>query len=160
MRTARRRGKLRGGLALIEMLVVVVIVALIAGLVYPASVRGLESIRLSSATTEVAALLNGALERAERKQTAIEITIDKPHNAILLRSAEAGFERALALPSGVFIDMVLPELPSDLTGIRTVMVYPGGTPPRIAIRLASANGAKRLIRIDPITGVPQIERLG
>lgn len=142
------------------MLVVMVLIAIMAGLAYPASVRGMESIRMASATDEVAVMLNSAIERAERKQTAVEITIDKPRNAIVLRSAEPNFERVLELPQGVMIDAVLPPMPSDVTGVRSVMVYPGGTAPRIGVQLTNTRGAKRIIRIDPITGVPQVERIG
>lgn len=153
------------GLALIEIIVVVVLVALIAGLTYPATIRGLESIRLATASDEVAAFLNGALERADRKQTAVEITISKARNLLVMRSAEPGFERVLTMPDGVAIQAVLPEVPlsnefAAEPGIRTVLIYPGGTAPRIAVQLGNSRGVRRIISIDPVTGVPRIEKHG
>jgi hypothetical protein len=36
---------------------------------------------------------------------------------------------------------------------------PGGVPPRIGVELRNSRGSRRIVRVDPITGVPQIEIL-
>jgi hypothetical protein len=41
-----------------------------------------------------------------------------------------------------------------------VIVLPGGTVPRLGVVLANVRGDRRLVQIDPITGVPRIERPG
>src|SRR5450755_855149 len=146
------------------MIVVMTIIAIMAGAVYPSVSSSLDGIRLSSSADEIVAFLNGAVERANRRQVPVEVAIDKASNAIVLHSTEAGFERRYDLSPSVTIQSILPELPANATSgsnnnsVRRFYVYPGGTPPRIGILIANHNGAQRLIRIDPITGAPQIER--
>jgi len=127
--------------------------------VYPSVSSSLDGIRLSSSADEIVAFLNGAVERANRHQVPVEILIDKGANMIVLHSTEARFERRYELSSSVAIQSVLPEIPGgEKPPIRRFYVYPGGTAPRIGVLIANRNGAQRLIRIDPITGAPQIER--
>ena len=146
-------------------MVVMTIIAIMAGAVYPSVSSSLDGIRLSSSADEIVAFLNGAVERANRRQVAVEVSIDKEANLIVLHSTEPGFERRYELSPSVTIQAITPDLPvsatSGASGNRTVRrfyVYPGGTAPRIGLLIANRNGAQRLIRIDPITGAPQIER--
>ena len=64
------------------------------------------------------------------------------------------------LPANILIKAILPEPvggPGD-NRPRRFYVYPGGTVPRVGVLLANRTGAQRLVRIDPITGAPRIER--
>jgi hypothetical protein len=142
------------------MMVVVTIVAIMAGAVYPSVASSLDGIRLSTSADEIVAFLNGAVERANRKQVAVEVAIDKAAGSIILHSTEAGFERQYQLPPNLTIVSIEPELPvqGSNRSSRRFYIYPGGTVPRIGIGIANRNGALRLIRIDPITGAPKIER--
>jgi prepilin-type N-terminal cleavage/methylation domain-containing protein len=151
----------RRGVTLIEMMVVVAIMALIAGISFPAVTSGIESMRLSQATRSVVQFLNAGLNRAERRQSVVEITISRADNALWLRSTEAGYEKKLDLPEGVRIVDVLPSM-SDIPGadaelIRTFAIFPGGTTPRFGVRLVNRRGAQRVVSVDPITGVPRVE---
>jgi hypothetical protein len=38
------------------------------------------------------------------------------------------------------------------------MVYPGGAVPRVGVEIVNARGVHRIVRVDPITGVPRIEQ--
>ena len=79
--------------------------------------------------------------------------------ATAFQGGEPGFERKLALPDGISIVSVAPQPPEgDQNAPRRFMLYPGGTVPRIAIEIANARNARRTVRIDPITGVPQVEQ--
>jgi prepilin-type N-terminal cleavage/methylation domain-containing protein len=147
----------RRGVTLIEMVTVVAIIGIMAGVLFPAVTAGLDSIRLASAADSLAAYLNGALNRAERRQQVVEIAISTRENTLWLRSSEPGFERKLELPDGIRIEAVLPALPEDSGETRRVIVMPGSTPPRIAIQIVSRRGARRVVRVDPMTGVPHIE---
>ena len=147
------------GITILEMMVVVAIISLMAGLMYPSITSGLDGIKLNSATDEVAAFLNGALERAQRKNVPIEVTFLKAENAIILRSTERGFERRLQLTEGIRLEKILPEVSADTIAPRVYVIYPGGTVPRIGVQITSVQGRRRIIRIDPITGAPLIERL-
>lgn len=142
----------RRGVTLIEMMIVVAIIGLMVGVTFPAVSSGVESLRLTSATDNVASFLNGALNRAERRQQVMEITISKEENKLTLRSTEPGYVRDLTMPSGVSITAFRPETPR-------IYLYPGGSVPRLTLELTNSRGAKKAVRVDPITGVPEIENL-
>ena len=146
------------GITLIEMLAVVAIISLILGITFPSAMAGLDGIRLSGAAGDVAAFLNGALNRAERRQQVVEVSIAARERTLWLHSTEPGFERKMTLPDGISIVAILPRPLEEVPDPRNFIVLPGGTPPRIGVELASQRGARRLVRVDPITGVPRIER--
>ena len=98
------------GVTLIEMLIVVALIGLLAGITFPAVSSGLDSLRLTSASDSLVNFLNAALNRAERRQQAVEVTISKAENALWLRSTEPGLVRKLELPDGIAIVSVLPRL--------------------------------------------------
>jgi type II secretory pathway pseudopilin PulG len=140
------------------MLIVVAIVGLIAGISFPAVSSGVDSLRLASGADGIVSFLNGALNRAERRQEPMEITISPKENAMWVRSVEPGFERRVEMPSGVTIEAVLPKLPEEPEGgLRRIVIMPGGTAPRIGIQIANRKGTRRVVRVDPITGVPRVE---
>ena len=147
------------GVTLIEMLIVVALVSLIAGISFPAVSAGLESIRLTSASGSLVSFFNGALNRAERRQQVIEISISIQENAVWLYSTEPGFERRLEMPDGIRIQAVWPRLPVETGEPRRFLVMPGSTVPRFGVEIANRRGSRRLVRVDPITGVPEIERV-
>lgn len=145
------------GVTLIEMLIVITLIALMAGISYPAIGAGLDGLRMASASDSISTFLSVGLNRAERREQLIEITISKPDNALFLRSAD-GFERRLDMPAGVRIADVLPETPADPDAPRRFLLYPGGALPRIGVHIVSSRGAQRTVWVDPITGVPGVER--
>lgn len=134
------------GVTLIEMLVVVAIVAIITGISFPAMTSGLDSIRMKSSADSAAAFLNGAMNRVDRRQEVLELVVDPKQNELVLLSTEPGFRRALELPPSI-------KLMGDE---RHVMLMPGGAPPRVVIALSDIKGRHKLIRLDPITGVPLV----
>lgn len=144
------------GVTLVEMIAVVAIVGLIAAISFPAISSGLESIRLAAASDSIAAFLNAGLNRAERRQHGMEITVSIAENKLSMRSTEPGFERTLAMPEGVTIERVHPVQPGIEEASRHFYVYPGGTVPRIGVEVANRRGARRIVRVDPMTGVPQV----
>ena len=139
------------------MLVVVAIIALLAGISFPAISAGLDSVRLSSATNSVVSFLNAALNRAERRQQVMELLISPREGTLALRSNEPGFERNLKMPDGVRIEDILPKISEEPSGPRRFLILPGGTAPRIGIQLGNVRGARRIVRVDPATGMPQVE---
>jgi prepilin-type N-terminal cleavage/methylation domain-containing protein len=149
-----RRGQNERGVTLIEMLIVVTIIALVAGLSLPSISSGLDSIRLRSASDSIVSLLNTSLDRADRRQQAIEILISPHDNSISARSADQSFTRRLDLSDPVRIATVQPAVEADPNQPRRFLIYPGGAVPGISINLATTSGHKRTVAIDPITGVP------
>jgi prepilin-type N-terminal cleavage/methylation domain-containing protein len=144
------------GVTLIEMMIVVVLIALVAGISYPAVGSGIDSLRLSSAADSVASLLLSAVNRAERRQELMEISISRNENAVA--ALGVNYQKRLDMPEGVAIAEVLPALPVDGSLPRRFLLYPGGAAPRIGVRLTNTRGGQRLVSLDPITGIPRIER--
>lgn len=151
----------RRGVTLVEMMVVVAIIAAMAGLVYPAVASGLETLRLNQAAGSVVALFNEAVGRADRRQEVVELAILTRQRRMTLRSSDPRFQRDVALPDGVSILSVQPEPPEpDPEGVRRFMLYPGGAPPRVAVELVNSRRSRRIVRLDPIVGSSRIERPG
>jgi len=153
----RRTAKGRAGITLIEMLIVVALVSLLAGVSFPAIGAGLESLRLVSAANQVAAFFNTALNRAERRQQVVQVLVLPQQGLLRMRSTEPGFERTLELSEGVRIAAVLPERPYREEQGRSFLLLPGGVAPRVTIVLGNRRGGRRLVSLDPITGAPHIE---
>ena len=148
----------RRGVTLVEMLIVVAIIGLIAGISFPAVSSGIDSLRLASASDSLVSFLNGALNRAERRQQPVEVSISSRENAVYLTTS-AGFLRKLEMPPGVTIQAVWPKLPGEPEGPRRILLLPGGTAPGIGIEIRNRKGMRRIVRVNPMTGVPEIERL-
>ena len=147
------------GITLVEMVVVMTLLGLLVGIAVPSIAGGLDALRLSTASDSLVSFFNAALNRTERRQQAVEITISKADNTLRMRSVEPGFSKALELPAGVTIRAVLPEWPQEEQGPRYILLYPGGALPSFGVEIASPRGGRRVVRVDPITGVPQIQRL-
>jgi len=139
------------------MLVVVAIISLVVGLALPAINSGLDTLRLNSGVTAVVSLFNSGLSRAERSQEAVQISISQHDNALWINAPAAKYQRRIDMPEGVTITRVLPpELTPGDTGVRDFFLYPGGSVPRFGIELRNRRGQKRMVSVDPITGVPRI----
>jgi prepilin-type N-terminal cleavage/methylation domain-containing protein len=146
------------GITLIEMLIVMAIVALLAGLSYPSVSAGLDSLRLRSTSDAIIGFLNTALARAETRQQVVEILISPADGAMTARSGDHGFYKSLEIANPMKILSVQPALAADLEEqgqTRRFLVYPGGSVPKITIEIGNSNGRKRFVSIDPVTGVPQ-----
>src|SRR5205823_4410205 len=144
------------GITLIELLVVVMIASLIVGVSFPAVTSGIDSLRLNSACNGVVSFVNAGLSRAERREQVVEVTISKTENALMLRSTDPGFTRRFAMPEGVTITKILPELPEETDVPRIFMLYPGGTVPPFGVVLTNARHMQRLVQVDAMTGVAVI----
>jgi type II secretory pathway pseudopilin PulG len=130
-----------------EMLIVVTIIGLMIGISFPSVSAGLDGIRLKSAADSTTSFLNSAMNRAERRQQAMQVILSPKENSIQVYSNDPGFARKLEMPSGISIAGDEP---------REFMLMPGGTVPRITIDLVNHRGAHKLVRLDPITGVPEV----
>jgi prepilin-type N-terminal cleavage/methylation domain-containing protein len=143
---------MKAGVTLIEMLIVVMIIGIIAGVSFPAMTAGLAGVRLSSASGSAASFLTAAMNRVERREQAAAIVITPKENQIAVYTAASGNkpDTALQMPQGVTIEGDAP---------RRFLLQPGGTFPRITLVLRNEKGSRRSVRIDPATGVPDIRRV-
>jgi len=142
------------------MLVVVTLIGLLAGLSYPAASAGLDSVRIASSSDDVATFLNGAVNRAERRQVPVEVDILPKDNRLTMQSTEPGFQRVLQLPDGITLEGVVPVVdngePGPAPPFRMILM-PGASVPGIGVQLSNRHGARRIVRLDPMTGFPRVE---
>ena len=134
------------GVTLLELIVVLAIIGLLVGVTLPSTTSGLSSYRLKAAAGDVATFMTSALNRAERHEQMMEIIVYPKLNKLELDSSEPGYARTLNLPEGISIAGENP--------LRIVLM-PGSAPPRVAIDLFNDRGAHRIVRLDPVTGVPE-----
>ena len=137
----------------------VALVAMIAGLSYPAVNSGLDTLRLRSTSDSIVSFMNIALDHADRRQQAVEVLISPRENLLLSRTADLGFSRRVDLPSQIHIVSVQPALAiaTNLDETRRFLLYPGGSVPRIGVEIATAQGRRRMVSVDPVTGSPRAE---
>jgi len=142
----------QSGVTLIEMLIVVMIIAAIAGVSFPALTAGLASVRLSSASGTVASFLTSSMNRVDRREEAAAIVISPTDNTLAVYTAASGEkpDRTVGLPQGISIEG---------SESRRVLLLPGGTVPRVTVVLRNEKGARRSVEVDPVTGVPSIKRV-
>src|SRR5271165_2710882 len=86
IRSVGRISSSRRGVTLIELMVVVALISLMVGISFPAITSGIDSLRLNAATNGVVSFLNSGLDRAERRQQMVEITVSKSANSLDMRS--------------------------------------------------------------------------
>ena len=136
------------------MIMVLAIVGMITAISFPSVTSGLDSVRLSSASDSIASFLNAGLNRAERRQTPVEINISIAENKIRVISDSV---RELNMPETIRIVRIHPVLPTgeragaehhSLSEWRDSAFWRGDRKPK---------GIHRIVRVDPITGVPQVE---
>lgn len=154
---AQRRNQ--RGVTLIEALIVVALIAMIAAVSFPAISAGLDTLRLRSASDSIVSFLNIALDRADRRQQAVEVVISPRENILLSRTADLGFSRRMEIPAQIHIVSVRPALPTlvDPEEPRRFLLYPGGSVPGIGVEISTLQGRKRMVSVDPVTGSPRSE---
>jgi prepilin-type N-terminal cleavage/methylation domain-containing protein len=143
------------GITLIEMLIVMTLIALVAGLSYPSAASGVESLRLRSVSDSVVSFLNTAIDRASRREQVIEVWISPHDNVMIARSPDLAFSRRLEIPDTFRITAVLPPAEVNPGEPRRFLLYPGAAAPRIGVEISNSAGRKRMISIDPFTGLPK-----
>jgi prepilin-type N-terminal cleavage/methylation domain-containing protein len=145
----------RRGVSLLELLIVVTLIALVAGLSYPSVASGLDALRLRSASNAIVGFLNSVLDHADRRQQVVEIRISPKENSMVARAADSSFVRRLDMPDMIQIVSVWPTVQPGLNDPRRFLIYPGGTVPAIGVEIATREGHRRIVSVDPMTGVPQ-----
>jgi prepilin-type N-terminal cleavage/methylation domain-containing protein len=158
IRRAAESGRSRAaGVTLLELLIVMTLMGLLAGLSYPSMAAGIDSLRLRSASNGIVGFFNTAIDRAQRRQQVVEITIIPRENAMVARTPDLAFYRRFELADSIRIVAVEPRVGISPDEPQRFLCYPGGTAPRVRVEIANPSGRRRMVSLDPITGVPQAE---
>jgi hypothetical protein len=128
------------------MVIVMAIISVIVAIAFPSASAGLDSIRLRSAADSVVGFLNIALTRTDRRQEPTEIIVSPSEGSLSMFTADPNFVKKLQLPDGIKMAGTEPK---------RFLLMPGGAPPTLDLDLSNPRGAHKIVRIDPITGVPQ-----
>ena len=156
--SAGSRTNRTAGITLVEMMVVVGIIGIITALAAPSMSAGLDSVRMASATDNVASFLNSAVNRAERRQQPVAVVISPKENRILMYTNEPGFTRELKMPDGIALEGVLPIDPGGgPQDDYRLMLLPGASVPGMGVQLINSRKNRRVVRLDPMTGYPRVE---
>jgi type II secretory pathway pseudopilin PulG len=155
--TLRRR---EGGITLMETMVVVFLIALLAAISFPAVTSGIDSLRMRQATDTISSVLNQCLQRAERQQTPVELTFDRTDNALYVGGMGPAPVKRIPLPQGIVIAAILPPAPLGDDLRRQILLMPGAVVPRIGVLLVNGKGQRRIVSVDPITGIPVVTTPG
>jgi prepilin-type N-terminal cleavage/methylation domain-containing protein len=142
----------QSGVTLLELMIVVTIIAIVAGVSFPSITSGLASLRLNTASGSVASFLTSSMNRVDRHEEAAAIVVLPKENRLVVFTASSGEKpaRTIEMPQGIRIEGEEP---------RRYLFQPGGTVPRMTVVLRNDKGARRSIQIDPITAVPDIRRI-
>ena len=140
------------GVTLLELLIVVTIIGIVAGVSFPSVTSGLSGLRLQTASGSVASFLTSSMNRVDRREEAAAIVVSPQENRLAVFTANSGDTptRTMQMPQGIRIEGEEP---------RRYLFMPGGTVPRMTVILRNDKGARRSIQIDPVTAVPDIKRI-
>jgi len=148
----------RRGVTLLEMLIVVALIGLLAGITFPAVTSG--SIRCGSTRPPARWwVVQRSADSRRPAPASVEVAIFHPGTDAVAAFQPAGFEKEVVLPPGISILSIQPEPLQPEDGPRRFLLYPGGAAPRLEVVIANAKNARRAVRLDPITGVATVRAL-
>lgn len=135
---------MRRGYTLIETTVVLLVLALAAGVAAPAIGRGLDAIRLRAEVAGVASFLRAARERAITQHHALDVRIDEAGRTLTLN---AGDEDVRAVRH-----LSLLHIEADPRAARTVTFFAYGLSTGGRFRLEAPGPVVYVVTVSPLTG--------
>jgi len=134
----------RRGYTLIETTVVLLVLALAAGVAAPAIGRGLDAIRLRAEVAGVASFLRAARERAITQHHALDVRIDEAGRTLTLNAGDEDV-RAVRHLSVLHIE-------ADPRVARTVTFFAHGLSTGGRFRLEAPGPVVYVVTVSPLTG--------
>ena len=141
---------MRRGYTLIETTVVLLVLALAAGLAAPAIGRGLDTIRLRAEVAGVASFLRAARERAITQHHALDVRIDEAGRTLTLNAGDEDV-RAVRHLSVLHIE-------ADPRAARTVTFFAYGLSTGGRFRLEAPGPVVYVVTVSPLTGCVSTRR--
>jgi prepilin-type N-terminal cleavage/methylation domain-containing protein len=134
----------RRGYTLIETTVVLLVLALAAGVAAPAIGRGLDAIRLRAEVAGVASFLRAARERAITQHHALDVRIDEAGRTLTLKAGDEDV-RAVRHLSVLHVE-------ADPRAARTVTFFAYGLSTGGRFRLEAPGPVVYVVTVSPLTG--------
>jgi prepilin-type N-terminal cleavage/methylation domain-containing protein len=145
------------GFTLLELLIVVLIIALVLAVSYPALSRGSIALHLRTTARDVLNTFRYAREKAVTEQTGMRVTVDKENQKLILANDLGDGSREYVLPHDVKIQRIALAGNAIEEGSMIVRFRPNGSSDKAEILLQSGTGSLLRIVSDPITGGARIE---
>jgi general secretion pathway protein H len=146
-----RSGNAARGFTLLEMLLVLTIAVIAMALVVPNFSKGLDSVRLQSASREIASSLRYLRGHAVSKNKQAEFNIDVKNNVYRI----TGRNKTYSIPKAIGIRLITADTEISDENQGTIRFYPDGSSTGGRVTLEAGN-RKRLVDVNWLTGHVEI----
>jgi prepilin-type N-terminal cleavage/methylation domain-containing protein len=145
------------GFTLLELMIVVIVMALVLSVSYPALSRGTTALHLRATGRDILNAFRYAREKAVTEQTGMKIRVDREKQALFLTDDLDEGNRAYFLPGDVKIERVAQNGSEIVNGPLVIRFLPNGSSEDAEILLKSSTGSSLRIISDQVTGGARIE---
>jgi prepilin-type N-terminal cleavage/methylation domain-containing protein len=147
------------GFTLLELLIVMALLGVLTAVAYPSIGRGMGTLRLRTASREIAAAIRLARSKALREQQAYYLQFDIDKGEVELSSEDLKYQRSFSLPEGVVFRRValLGEDNGPYSSDRAYYFAPNGLGENIEVMIANSHGRQMKIIQSSMVSSPKIE---
>jgi prepilin-type N-terminal cleavage/methylation domain-containing protein len=143
------------GFTLLELVVVILVLSLVAGISLPAMMRGRTAFQLRASGREVVNLFRYAREKAISEQMPLKVVVDRGQQNLVLSDEFGGNARSTRLPNHVTIARLFLEGREVQNEALTIRFLPNGSAEEAQVELRADGSSLRVIT-DPLTGGARI----
>ena len=147
------------GFTLLELLIVMAVLGVLTAVAYPSIGRGMGTLRLRTASREIAAAIRLARSKALREQQAYYLQFDLRKGQVGLSSEDLKYQRSFSLPEGVVFRRaaLLGEDSGPFSTDRVYYFAPNGLGENIEVIIANSHGRQMRIIQNSMVSSPKIE---
>jgi prepilin-type N-terminal cleavage/methylation domain-containing protein len=149
--------EVKRGYTLIEVAVVLLVLALTAGVIVPAAGRVADTVRIRAQVSGVAAFLRLAREQAVTRQRAFTVQLDPDAHALVLSQAGDGGADSVRATRSLAPDV---QVEGDQPAGRRITFYPHGLSSGGRLRIEAPGPRVYMVTVDVLTGRVRTEREG
>ena len=150
------------GFTLLELLIVMALLGVLTAVVYPSIGRGMSTLRLRTASRQIAAAIRLARSKALREQQTYFLQFDVRKGRVDLSSEDLKYQRSFSLPEGIVFRRVASS--GEDNGLdstdRAYYFAPNGLGENIEVRIANSHGRQMRIIQSSMVHSPKIEEGG